>query len=54
MLIGLVSNKHFCFKSTEVSVVQCNLHFCIANIKDHPSPPAPQLVKIKWGLNLSV
>lgn len=54
MLIGLVSNKHFCFKRAEVSVVQCNLHFCIANIKNHPSPPAPQLVKIKWGLNLSV
>lgn len=54
MLIGLVSNKRFYFKSAEVRVVQCNLYFCIVNIKDHPSPPAPHFIKIKWGFNLSV
>lgn len=54
MLTRLVSNERFCFKSAEVSVVECNLYFCIAISKDHPSPPAPQFVKIKRGLNISV
>lgn len=52
MLTRLVSNEHFCFKSAEVSVVECNLYFCIADIKDYPFPPTPQFVKIKWGFNL--
>lgn len=54
MLTRLVSNEPFCFKSAEVSVVEYNLYFCIANIEDHPLPPTPQFVKIKWGLNFSV
>lgn len=39
MLTRSVSNEPFYFKSAEVSVVECNLYFCIANIKDHPPPP---------------
>lgn len=53
MLTRLVTNEHFCVKSAEVNVVECDFYFCIVNIKDDPFPPAPQFVKIKWDLNLS-
>lgn len=49
MLTGLVSNEHFCFKSVEVGVVECNLYFCIANIKDNPSPSCPLVCNGKVG-----